>query len=573
MARPGTKELRLSRSQNPLMGEQHLHVPAFNSYSEAKETYFKRTSEEHRRRFAQHFTPEKIARLMCSWVCELKPERILDPAVGLGIFPGILREMLPTASITGVDIDPLIFEFASAQLRNSAVRLVNGDFLSEDCEDSFDAIVANPPYIRHHDFRHSSDLLTSISRRSGVKIPRTMNMYGLFVLEICRRLKVGGRAAIVIPTEWANSNFGAALKTFFSGNDLLNTLLYLSSESRPFETALTTACVLFIEKPAAARASPTVRCVYINSLDADLRLESVVRGKPADPDSAIVKNIPLQALMATDKWDHLLSHQDEINLDGTVPLKSIGTTRRGIATGANAFFHLNLETAIAVGIQRRNLLPCVGRAQDVRGLIFDNYDADRLIAERAPSHLVGIVGEPNEAELAYIEAGVSQGLPSRHLLAARKTWFRMEQRPPAPIWAAVQSRTGLRFVRNRAGALNLTTFHCIYPRDLREIYLDALTVCLNSTPVQKMLKREVRTYGGGLEKLQPDDLLKIRLPALNQAPDTVLSELASMLPAIDIAYRQATPIPREADEAVQELLKSTRTDIDSMQRQANLFDE
>jgi adenine-specific DNA-methyltransferase len=114
----------------------------------------------------------------------------------------------------------------------------------------------------------------------------------------------------------------------------------------------------------------------------------------------------------------------------------------------------------------------------------------------------------------------------------------MEQRKPAPIWAAVFGRRGLRFVWNKAGIHNLTAFHGIYPNGLSEIEIKALVAALNSPLVQNLAMRQQRVYGGGLRKYEPKDLLAIEVPALWKCDQPPVSRLAELLDELDVAQRK-----------------------------------
>ena len=59
--------------------------------------YVKKVSNEHRKKYAQFFTPEQISDFMASWVLGSKKEKkvILEPAFGLGVFSRSLYKLNP----------------------------------------------------------------------------------------------------------------------------------------------------------------------------------------------------------------------------------------------------------------------------------------------------------------------------------------------------------------------------------------------------------------------------------------------------------------------------------------------
>jgi len=258
MAQAGQKIERLTQRRHLLSaGEQVLRQSldesfAPNSGEEPEAIYADAAPLERRRHFGQFFTPRPIATLMSRWVAEVCPTTVLDPAVGLGILLRQLHEYCPDAHATGIDLDALILEFAERSLRTNKkckIELIKDDFLLWEDDRKYDAIIANPPYLRHHELNYPPSVITRIGRRSNIQLSRLTNIYGLFLVEICRRLRPGGHAAVITPGEWLNANFGLPLKSMLIERDLLRHLFYFSHAQLPFDDALTTAAILLIHKP------------------------------------------------------------------------------------------------------------------------------------------------------------------------------------------------------------------------------------------------------------------------------------------------------------------------------------
>lgn len=238
------------------------------------------------------------------------------------------------------------------------------------------------------------------------------------------------------------------------------------------------------------------------------------------------RSIPVDVLMRTNKWDYLIRENLQETSPGFIRLGAMAKTKRGIATGANNFFHISQTMADAHQIKSDVLVACVGRAADVGGFEFTKDDFCDLVRNNRRSLLVMFGDTLTDPELAYIKNGEAAGLKNRYLLAARHPWYSMEAQSPAPIWAAVFGRKGLRFIRNKANALTLTTFHCVYPIDSSQYFSDALTLCLNVPSIQASARAHTRVYGGGLLKFEPRDLLEIQVPDLRKVSVKTLRRLA-----------------------------------------------
>lgn len=545
MGRPGTKLWRLEKSKN-IANDTSSHAALLALYSERlaqadypEQAYRVAVPLEHRKRFGQFFTPVPIATLMVDWIKGIHPKTILDPAVGPGVFPRILLNSDPEAHFTCVDIDAIALNAARTALSNAErVTFVEQDFLLWRDEGFFDAAIGNPPYLRHHDLHYPFDIFYLVGKRNRAALSRLSNIYVLFVLEICRRLRAGGRAALIVPGEWVNANFGDELKYWLLNRGLLHTLIYFSHASTQFEEALTTASVLLIEKPHHYAKRELIRTIFVNDMGSLSDVHQALHSDPVSDANIVIQQFTSERLLEEKKWNHLLGNGSGRSFPGFVPLSQLANTRRGIATGANSFFHLTPSAVERLGIRSENLTPCVGRALDATGLIFRKEDFKELVACDGRTYLFDVQNEPNETERAYIYQGESDGLDKRYLCAARNgKWYQMERRPPSAIWATVFGRKGLRFIYNLGRVANLTTFHCIYPDPDSFDFAAALAACLNSRVVQNMARRQHRVYGGGLLKVEPKDLLDIEVPDLRRVSVKTLQELAAMLEKLDTAHR------------------------------------
>lgn len=266
-----------------------------------------------------------------------------------------------------------------------------------------------------------------------------------------------------------------------------------------------------------------------------------------------MRKIDASSLIAAPKWEPIFRGHTEVVRHGWVPLSDLASIRRGIATGSNDFFLIRPSKAKQKAIRTSMLLPCVGRAMDVKGRVFRETDYDELHRADARCLLMNLTGAPDQNERAYICEGEADNLPHRYLLANRRPWYSMEQRTPAPIWAAVFGRGDLGFVYNQAGVRSLTNFHCVYPREPGNMFARALAVALNAEDVREGAKGHVRGYGGGLMKFEPNDLKSIQVPDLRRAQPDTLAILSGLLDELDCDERdslKATALNERVNKAV-----------------------
>jgi adenine-specific DNA-methyltransferase len=228
MGRPGKKAERLSVEDDfiatPIMDHnQSVNITAENLYSNS-------VSIDRRKKLGQFFTPNSIANIMTDWIASINPKNIIDPAIGTGVFLRSVNAQLSSEyNFDSFDIDPLIASFIPKDIPTARYRVRIQDFLTAKIDKNYDAAIMNPPYLRHHDMLYDIDIHSYISSLIKKPISKLANSYMLFVIRACHLLKVGGRGAFIIPTEWSNANFGKALKEYLIDTGLLRHIIYFSN--------------------------------------------------------------------------------------------------------------------------------------------------------------------------------------------------------------------------------------------------------------------------------------------------------------------------------------------------------
>lgn len=219
---------------------------AAESSASAEEQYSRAASAGHRKALGQFFTPPRVAALMADWIATTNPSEIVDPALGTGILTRAALKRCPGSSVTAFEVDDSILRYADVGVPERVhVRLENFLYAGFD---PCDAIMMNPPYIRHRELEGYDEARSRVSLKAGFVIPKSANLYVYFVVKACLQLRTGGRGAFLIPSEWLNANFSTTFKRFLLDEGGLRELVLFSGCSTIFQDALTTASVLLVEK-------------------------------------------------------------------------------------------------------------------------------------------------------------------------------------------------------------------------------------------------------------------------------------------------------------------------------------
>ncbi len=479
--------------------------------NEPEKEYSQFVSLEHRKKFAQFFTPFPIAQFMAKWITENKNlETVLDPAFGLGVFARVIRQTNKECFITGFDIDSTILSQAANIFdneKNTSIQLK--DYMFNDWENRYDGIICNPPYFKFHDYENKTTL-KEIEEKLGLKLNGFTNLYTLFLLKSAYQLNVGGRAAYVIPSEFLNSDYGKLVKSYLIQNKLLRYIIIFDFEENVFDDALTTASILLF---ANDNEKSEVEFINIKTLN---ELFAVQKKISAYPKIKSKNAIAFSKLNPQIKWRAYYQEQNAKRFKNLVPFSNFGRVVRGIATGANEYFIFNQSKAKQFNIDEKHLLPCITKSVDIDGAFFTKDNFASLKQQDRFIYLLNAT-EPAEPNLKkYLGKGEAEEVHKKFLTACRSPWYSLEKRPPSPIWVSVFNRNGLRFIRNEAKISNLTTFHCIYLNMFSLPKIDLFFAYLLTDISKDIFNDNRREYGNGLQKFEPNDINKALMVDLDK---------------------------------------------------------
>lgn len=458
-------------------------------------------SRDERYELGQFFTSPMIAEFMAEAVLEVGPKTVLDPGVGGGI---LLRAVGGGLRRFGLDVDPVAVELASTSL-GVGTELAVGDFLDSAnwplSRGSFDAVIANPPYIRHHNLSAEHKTLAQrYSAQFGVSVSSLSGSYVYFFFEALSRLNEGGRLVFITPTEFLDVRYGGAVKEALLGTCEINDIFVFEMSELAFDGILTTSAITVATKTAKPSrrfrlTEATANGGIKKGRSVQLSADSAPTHRPWTP--------------------YLPSRAERIALlvEGrTAELGGYVRVRRGIATGDNSFFCLTSGEVDEWGIEPEYLVPVVVGAKDLptSGVLDESFRA-RRISEGARAFLFFChetkEGLSGKNVLRYIEHGESLGVPERFNCRARSPWFGVEPVPPPDFFVTYMARERGRFVRNAVGARCMTSLLNVWAKP--GVSVDALQPILEDPVNAKLLREFGRTYGGGLGKIEPGDLLRL----------------------------------------------------------------
>ncbi len=482
-------------------------------------------TQSERNRLGQFATPTSLARDILQFGVTLLGEehsiRFFDPAIGTGSFFSALLHTVSTErieAVTGYELDAHYGAPARCLWRGTALKLVMNDFTkavppASEAE-RFNLLICNPPYVRHHHIVNGEKTRLQDATQSacGFRIAGLAGLYCYFLGLSHAWMQQGAIAGWLVPSEFMDVNYGEAIRQYLLYKVTLLRIHRFSPNDVQFGDALVSSAVVWF------RNSPP---------PADHAVEFTYGGSLLAPEAS--RTVTVSALWAEPKWSRFPI--SEVRTSATrYHLSDFFTTKRGVATGDNKFFILSREQILVRGLPWEVFRPIL---PSPRYITVDEIDADQggipildrqlfLLDCRLPEEKLK-AKYPKLWE--YLEGGRGD-VAKRYLCRSRKIWYFQEERAPAPILCTYMGRNDtksgrpFRFILNHSQAIAANVYLLLYPKPilanavtrdrtlLRQVWRVLNDLCPES------LLGEGRVYGGGLHKLEPNELANVDAAAI-----------------------------------------------------------
>lgn len=469
----------------------------------------KKEDREKLRNKGQFWTPQWVAKAMMAYVTK-DTKTVFDPGTGRGAFFEVLKEIDSDHNIHfyGIDIDNDVLTDTVYQDNRCRVEL--RDFIKNPPKNKFNAIIANPPYIRHHRLdKETKNFLRNLSEKiTGHKIDGRAGYHVYFFIQALNLLNDNGRLAFIMPADICEGTFAKALWSWVSKDYAIEGVVIFANNATPFPNIDTNAIIFLIRKNRPKDSFFWVKVMQENSDELYNFISSDF--KFGDYPSLTISIRKLKEGLATG-----FSRPEQLNNDYKYHLSDFARIMRGIATGANEFFFLTKRQVKELEIPSKYFNVAIGRTKDIKGDVINLEDVRKLEEIPRPTLLLSIketdLNLPPQL-INYIEQGIKKGLPNRPLIKQRKPWYKMEKREVPPILFAYLGRRNSRFIRNEAGVIPLTGFLCVYPHKNDEKNVRKLLEILNHPETLNNLKLVGKSYGSGAIKVEPRSLERLPIP-------------------------------------------------------------
>lgn len=464
----------------------------------------------------QFWTPAWIAEAMVAYLLAGGHDSIFDPAVGAGAFFHAAKALAQVSgrriTLSGTEIDPqaLVQAKHSGLTDHDLAEVAITDFVLQPPRHTIPAIVANPPYIRHHRLPEELKirLRTFGKQLMGFALDGRAGIHNYFLLRALELLAPMGRLAFILPADTVEGVFATELWTWICRHYRLDAVITFAPAATPFPGVDTNALVFLIQKSPPSAPFRWVKCHQAHPFQLKSWILAHFAQLPGDTLQVYERDIG-EALATGLSRSPRIAPQDQRCLG------DFARVVRGVATGNNDFFFLTTRQVGELQLPPELLRPALGRTRDVPG---SEVTSDTMRAAEAagrPTWLFAPDGRAfaqfPAAVQQYLLQGEAKGLPMQPLLRQRRPWYKMEGRAVPPFLFAYLGRRNARFIVNTAKIIPLTSFLCVYPYDHTAI--EPLWSVLSHPQTLANLPLVGKSYGAGAIKVEPRALERLPIPA------------------------------------------------------------
>jgi hypothetical protein len=479
-------------------------------------------TQAERNKLGQFATPmplaQDILRYAGSLLRKREAIRFLDPAIGTGAFYSALRNLYPServAEAAGFEIDAHYERPAAKLWSETGLAMTLADFTLEKPEPRFNMLICNPPYVRHHHLANGEKirLQQRTLKASGMKLSGLAGLYCHFLGLSHSWMAEDGIAGWLIPSEFMDVNYGAALKHYLLEKVTLLHIHRFDPDDVQFADALVSSAVVWLRN-SPPPPNHSVSFTFGGTLSAP----------------KLTRMVSARELAHEHKWTRFPTADVRIKTEGPI-LSDFFQIKRGIATGGNSFFILPVEEIIARDLPMHAFRPILPSPRYIPGNEIRADDTGNPCLERR-LFLLDLrmteqdIKQRSHALWRYLEEGRAQGLPERYICSHRPLWYTQENRPPAPLLCTylgrgdTKSGRPFRFLLNHSKATVANVYLAMYPTPFLAKAIAAdhkltrrIWNVLNNIMPEQLLG-EGRVYGGGLHKLEPRELANVPVAAL-----------------------------------------------------------
>ena len=486
-------------------------------------------SVDPRRLLGAYYTPDPLPGILTEWALTPGRGTVLDPSYGGCAFLNAATKVLtgkgvlePGRLVFGVDVDRSCLEYVRGSGNLAEKNCIVRDFLTLSPKDlhgaPFQAVIGNPPYVRHHWFNGTTrEAARAAIDDAGVALPARASAWAYFLVHALSFVAKHGRLAMLVPEAIQQADYAASVREALVARFERVCLVHI--RDRLFDH--TDEAVVAIA--ASGYGNPgTLQVEAVEQAQDLAAVLNAAKGRRSSSRWTTIKGRPIDSKVVQ-LLGELEQHTSVKNIS------DVATVRVGLVTGANSHFIRSVEGLKQLGVPRKAWVQVVSRTRWLSGLDFTEEDLQELVDGGQRAILVRPTPAYEDAPgvRRWIFKGIEAGVHKRFKCTIRTPWYRILL-PPAPDAFATCTRLGAPLlVLNRAGCRCTNALHAVYWHGIEASPMTAAVGFLTSA-VSVWAELYGRRYGGGVLKMEPGTWNRVPVP-LVQGTENAFDELNELI--------------------------------------------
>lgn len=454
--------------------------------------YQKVIPDKRRHSYGEYYTPPPVCEFITELTINDPSDYVLDPACGSGGFlisaytdiEGMLPE--PNGSHTrvlnqlyGIDINRFPAHLSAINLairdlseythevnievnnffrvQPDMIRYSRETASVEGSQDEsglvgeigvFDAVVANPPYIRYSNIGDEELIRDHLSTVNADYLSRRCDIYAYFITHATEFLADDGRLGFIVSDGWLHTGYGQDIQQFVLDNYSIEAIVKF--DKQVFEDSLVESNILILQRESdeTVRNENVTKFVrFTERMPMDEMISVVEEDHESDEmivsDKYRIITREQEILYDEDKWTVFFlappAYFEAADTDACVSFSELAEQHRGNTSGSNDFFHIRETEDLGIDEYLTHLAKASGQIDrilfsaadaeewnilDVHDLVSEAMEEADLESGETESQVRKWLAERgHDALLAYIEAGERQEAHTGDTCQNRDVWF------------------------------------------------------------------------------------------------------------------------------------------------------
>ena len=353
-----------------------------------------------------------------------------------------------------------------------------------------------------------------VRQETGLCLSGLSSLYCYFLMLSTKWLEEDGLSCWLIPSEFMDVNYGEILKKYLLEKVDLIRIHRFEVKDLQFSDALVTSSIVVFRN-----RKPSSHSIFFSK-----------GGSISHP--VTEKLLERTKLDCHYKWTHYISDDNPDDIVDAEHYRVLGDyfeVKRGIATGSNSFFIVNEETILRYGLPMEYLTPILPSPRKMKRDTVTSTDGIPELDEKlflfSTDDSIDTIAKKYPRVLDYIKKGEEEEVNKTYICSRHTPWYSCEKRKSAPfvipyMGRGENGRRMFRFILNQSDAIATNGYLLLYPKtEFSSLFKNSDIIIsvwevLNSISTRDF-ERNGRTYGGGLHKMEPRELLSIPIRGLD----------------------------------------------------------